>query len=230
MLGKISYLPCSLLRPFDVLWCFIFPFICYIKNFVLCFFNPSCCLVNYVYICYDFEQVTWAGFDILEVEPSVIRHVLLLGYLNGFQVLDVEDASNFKELVSKRGGPVSFLQLHPSPVKLDTSPAKPDSHDVLRRSHPLLLIVAGEESKDVAVEEPNHIPMGGHPGSCANSHNAVQFYSLKSHSYAHVLRFRSAVCMVRCSSQIVAVGLATQVRTTMTRNYGYRIYLMVTSA
>lgn len=181
-----------------------------------------------IYIFYDFEQVTWAGFDILEVEPSVIRHVLLLGYLNGFQVLDVEDASNFKELVSKRGGPVSFLQMHPSPAKPDTPPAEPDSHDVLRRSHPLLLIVAGEESKDVAVGQ-NHSPVGD-PGSCANSHNAVQFYSLKSHSYVHVLRFRSAVCMVRCSSQIVAVGLATQVRTTMTDNYGYRIDLMVTSA
>lgn len=155
------------------------------------------------------DQVTWAGFDVLEIEPYVIRHVLLLGYLNGFQVLDVEDASNFKELVSKRGGPVSFLQIHPSPAKLDT-PAKPDSHDVLRRSHPLLLIVAGEERKDVAVGQ-NHSPTGVHPGSCANSHNAVQFYSLKSHSYVHVLRFRSAVCMVRCSSQIVAVGLATQI-------------------
>ncbi|XP_038900260.1 autophagy-related protein 18g-like isoform X3 [Benincasa hispida] len=156
------------------------------------------------------DQVTWAGFDILEVEPYVIRHVLLLGYLNGFQVLDVEDASNFKELVSKRGGPVSFLQIHPSPAKPDTPPAKTDGHDVLRRSHPLLLIVAGEESKDVAVGQ-NHNPTGVHPGSCANSHNAVQFYSLKSQSYVHVLRFRSAVCMVRCSSQIVAVGLATQI-------------------
>ncbi|XP_022954194.1 autophagy-related protein 18g isoform X3 [Cucurbita moschata] len=154
------------------------------------------------------DQVTWAGFDILEVEPSVIRHVLLIGYLSGFQVLDVEDASNFKELVSKRGGPVSFLQMHPSPAKPDT-PEKPDSHDLLRGSHPLLLIVAGEESKDIAVGQ-NHSPMGVHR-SCANSHNAVQFYSLKSHSYVHVLRFRSAVCMVRCSAQIVAVGLSTQI-------------------
>ncbi|XP_050942823.1 autophagy-related protein 18g isoform X4 [Cucumis melo] len=148
------------------------------------------------------DQVTWAGFDILEVEPYIIRHILLLGYLNGFQVLDVEDDSNFKELVSKRGGPVSFLQIHPSPAK------------------------SGEESKDVAMGQ-NHSPMGVHPGSCANSHNAVQFYSLKSHSYVHVLRFRSAVCMVRCSSQIVAVGLATQVRTKMNDNYGYRIDFMI---
>ncbi|TYK10292.1 autophagy-related protein 18g isoform X1 [Cucumis melo var. makuwa] len=103
------------------------------------------------------------------------------------------------------------MHIHPSPAKSGTPPAKPDRHDVLRRSHPLLLIVAGEESKDVAMGQ-NHSPMGVHPGSCANSHNAVQFYSLKSHSYVHVLRFRSAVCMVRCSSQIVAVGLATQLQ------------------
>ncbi|KAG8068790.1 hypothetical protein GUJ93_ZPchr0005g15074 [Zizania palustris] len=62
------------------------------------------------------DQVLWAGFDKLELHPSSFKHVLLVGYSNGFQVLDVEDAANVCELVSKRDGPVTFLQMQPTPV------------------------------------------------------------------------------------------------------------------
>jgi hypothetical protein len=40
---------------------------------------------------------------------------------------------------------------------------------------------------------------------------SVQFYSMKSHSYVHVMKFRSVVYSVRCSSRIVAVSQSTQV-------------------
>ncbi|TKY61450.1 Autophagy-related protein 18h [Spatholobus suberectus] len=46
------------------------------------------------------DQLLWACFNRLEFAPS-FKHVLLLGYSNGFQVLDVEDASNVLELASK---------------------------------------------------------------------------------------------------------------------------------
>ena len=157
------------------------------------------------------EQVTWAGFDRLELGPSVFKQVLLLGYQNGFQVLDVEDASNFSELVSKRDGPVSFLQIQPFP-------ALNDGYEGFKTSHPLLLVVAGEETNGSNLGQ-NRSHLGGRDGNMesrsinsANCPTAVRFYSLRSHCYVHVLRFRSAVCMVRCSPRIVAVGLATQVR------------------
>lgn len=159
------------------------------------------------------EQVTWAGFDRLELVPSVFKHVLLLGYQNGFQVLDVEDASNFSELVSKRDGPVSFLQIQPFP-------ALTDGNEGFKMSHPLLLVVAGDETNSSSLGQ-NRSNLGGlgrdgnmecRSGNCTNSPTAVRFYSLRSHCFVHVLRFRSAVCMVRCSPLIVAVGLATQVR------------------
>ncbi|KAA8550919.1 hypothetical protein F0562_002603 [Nyssa sinensis] len=82
------------------------------------------------------DQVIWAGFDELDLGPDSFKHVLLIGYQNGFQVIDVEDASNFRELVSKRDGPVTFLQMLPTP-------AKSDGDEGFRSSHPLLLIVAG---------------------------------------------------------------------------------------
>ncbi|XAR58503.1 hypothetical protein NMG60_11013927 [Bertholletia excelsa] len=158
------------------------------------------------------DQVTWAGFDKLEIGPNGFKHVLLLGYQNGFQVFDVEDASNFSELVSKHDGPVTFLQMLPIPVKSDNG-------EGFRSSYPLLLVVAGDQpsslnlghtsshsgglNRDGAVESQSMNNM--------NSPTAVSFYSFRSNSFVKVLKFRSAVCMVRCSSRIVAVGLPTQI-------------------
>uniref|UniRef100_A0A0E0HEA5 Uncharacterized protein n=2 Tax=Oryza nivara TaxID=4536 RepID=A0A0E0HEA5_ORYNI len=157
------------------------------------------------------DQVLWAGFDKLELHPSSFKHVLLVGYSNGFQVLDVEDAANVCELVSKRDGPVTFLQMQPTPVYSDGT-------EGFRTSHPMLLVVAGDETngsgmvqggrlsaliRDNSSETPN--------GNCISTPTVVRFYSLKSHSYVHVLRFRSAVYIVRCSPRIVAVALAAQV-------------------
>ncbi|KAH7666888.1 WD40 repeat protein [Dioscorea alata] len=157
------------------------------------------------------DQVLWAGFDKLELGPSSFKHVLLLGYSNGFQVLDVEDASSVCELVSKRDGPVTFLQMQPTP-------AKSDSSEGFKASHPLLLVVAGDETKGMGtvqggrlsalIKETTKEPQ---PGNCFSTPTVVRFYSLKSHSYVHVLRFRSAVYMVRCSPRIVAIALAAQI-------------------
>ncbi|KAH0905487.1 hypothetical protein HID58_037314 [Brassica napus] len=157
------------------------------------------------------QQVTWAGFGILELSQHITRHVLLLGYQNGFQVFDVEDASNFNELVSKRGGPVSFLQMQPLP-------ARSGDHEGFGNSHPLLLVVAGDDTTGTGSGQ-----SFSHNGSLARDGRVdfsadatsypttVRFYSLRSHSYVYVLRFRSSVCMIRCSSRVVAVGLATQI-------------------
>lgn len=152
------------------------------------------------------EEVLWASFDRLETGPSSFNRVLLLGYSNGFQVLNVEDASNVRELVSKRGDRVTFLQMQPLP-------AKSKGHEGFRASHPLLLVVACDEPKGSvnrdglardAYDEPQS-------GSLLISPTTVRFYSLRSHNYVHILRFRSTVYMVRCSPRIVAVGLAAQV-------------------
>lgn len=158
------------------------------------------------------DQVIWAGFDRLELSPSVFKQVLLLGYQNGFQVLDVEDASGFSELVSKRGGPVSFLQMQPLPLKSD-------GHEGFISSHPLLLVVAGDDTNNMNVGQ-NHTQSGvlgrdnnieSQPVNYISSATSVRFYSIRNHCFVHVLRFRSAVCMVRCSPRIIAVGLATQI-------------------
>ncbi|URE49130.1 hypothetical protein MUK42_14956 [Musa troglodytarum] len=157
------------------------------------------------------DQVLWAGFDKLELGPSSFKHVLLLGYSNGFQVFDVEDASSVCELVSKRDGPATFLQMQPMPIKSE-------SIEGLRASHPLLLVVAGDETNGTGVVQAGHLSASMRENKseprAENSiliPTAVWFYSLKSHSYVHVLKFKSAVYMVRSSPRIVAVLFATQI-------------------
>ncbi|KAG8648215.1 hypothetical protein MANES_09G161900v8 [Manihot esculenta] len=156
------------------------------------------------------DQVLWASFDRLELGPSSFKRVLLLGYSNGFQVIDVEDASDVVELVSKRDDPVTFLQIQPLPAKLD-------GREGFRASHPLLLVVSCAELKssgpvlggrDGLVRDGYNEPQ---VGNLSISPTTVQFYSLRSHNYVHYLRFRSTVFMVRCSPRIVAVSLATQI-------------------
>ncbi|WOL01823.1 autophagy-related protein [Canna indica] len=157
------------------------------------------------------DQVLWAGFDKIELGPSSFKHVLLLGYTNGFQVLDVEDASSVCELVSKRDGPATFLQMQPTPSKTKGT-------EGFRASHPLLLVVAGDETNGSGVVQGGRLSAlirenstEPQAGNCISTPTVVRFYSLKSHSYVHVLRFRSAVYIVRCSPRIVAVALAAQI-------------------
>ncbi|KAL5566171.1 hypothetical protein UlMin_029335 [Ulmus minor] len=156
------------------------------------------------------DQVLWASFDRLELVLSSSKHVLLLGYSNGFQVLDVEDASNVSELVSRRDDPVTFLQIQPLPEKSV-------GHEAFRSEHPLLLVVACEESKSSGLMQSGTDGMvrngygEAQTGNVVLSPRTVRFYSLKSNNYVHVLRFRSTVYMVRCSPRIVAVGLASQI-------------------
>ncbi|KAJ3676337.1 hypothetical protein LUZ60_003749 [Juncus effusus] len=168
------------------------------------------------------DQVLWAGFDRLELSPSTFKNVLLIGYSNGFQVVDVDDASNVCELVSKRDGPVTFLQMQPVP----DSDSGLSENEGFRASHPMLLVVAGDETngsgtvqggrlsaliRDNNNSNNNYNNNEAQQGNCISTPTVVRFYSLKSNSYVHVLRFRSAVYIVRCSPRIVAVALAAQI-------------------
>lgn len=154
------------------------------------------------------DQVLWAGFDKVELGASASKNVLLLGYMNGFQVLDVEDAASIAELVSKRDGPVTFLQMQPLP-------AYSEGDGGFKASQPVLVIVAGDKSDSsnggqvCCPVRDNSVDLQS--GNNISSPTVVRFYSLRSHTYIHVLRFRSAVYMVRCSPRIIAVGLAAQI-------------------
>jgi hypothetical protein len=89
----------------------------------------------------------WAGFDKLEPSPPFFKQVLLPGCIHGFQALDVEDASNVCEIISKHEGPVTYLQMQPAPAKSEAS-------EGFRISHPLLLVVACDETNSSSMVSP----------------------------------------------------------------------------
>ena len=148
----------------------------------------------------------------MELSSSSFKHVLLLGYSNGFQVLDVEDATDVHELVSKSDGPVTFLQMQPTP-------SKPEGPEGFRSSHPMLLVVAGDETNESGVVQGGHLSAvikddcnESQQGTCIPTPTVVCFFSLRTNNInVHVLRFRSAVYVVRCSPRVVAMALASQV-------------------
>ncbi|OVA10916.1 WD40 repeat [Macleaya cordata] len=158
------------------------------------------------------DQVRWAGFDKLEYEGDSVRQVLLLGYRTGFQVWDVEEADDVHELVSRHDGPVSSLQVLQKPL------ASKKSEDKFLDVRPLL-VVAGDVflSRGGSVQDDLAAPCNGNVSNSQEQGNGnfmstvVQFYSLRSQSYVHVLKFRSAVYSVRCSSRIVAISQEAQI-------------------
>ncbi|CAA0813934.1 Autophagy-related protein 18f [Striga hermonthica] len=157
-------------------------------------------------------QVSWAGFDVLELERGITRQVLLLGFSYGFQVWDVEVVDNVHNLVSRNDGPVSFLQMLPKPL----SPNK--IGDRFAESRPLLIVCAdGSFSGDINNQEGSVVPSNESTKHCNESvkgsyvPTVVWFYSLRSQSYVHLLRFRSIVHLVRCSPRVVAVLQSAQI-------------------
>lgn len=157
-------------------------------------------------------KVLWAGFDILEWEGGITRRVLLLGYRSGFQVWDVEEANNVRVLVSRHDGPVSFMKVLPKPI------ASKRFGDKFADSRPLLAVCA-DGSLSGGGNFPDALGMPCN-GSTQNFHDPVnggftptviRFYSLRSQSYVHVLKFRSPIYSVRCSTRLVAISQAAQV-------------------
>lgn len=167
---------------------------------------------NFIFFNVSDIKVYWAGFGKLEYEGDVARRVLLLGFRFGFQVWDVEEANNVRELICRYDGPVSFMQILPKPI------ASKQSGDKFAESRPVLAVCAdGSFTGGGYVQDGPAVPRNGNIQNCHDKFSSgflptvVWFYSLKSQSYMDVLKFRSVVYSVRCSPLVVAVLQAAQV-------------------
>lgn len=172
-------------------------------------------------------KVNWAGFDKLEWDDNVVRSVLLLGYRSGFQVWDVEEANNVQDLVSRYDGSVSYMQVLPRPIP------SMRSGDKFTESRPLLVlsaygsITAGFKIQDrIATSGNAAVPKVQELADAGFMPTFVRFYSLKSQTYVHELKFRSVVYSVRCSPLVVAISLVTQVRL-LTRAAAVLLFVLV---
>lgn len=159
------------------------------------------------------DQVHWAGFDKLECEGDVLRLVLLLGYRSGFQVWDVEEVDDVRQLVSRHEGFVSILQMQKNPL-----PSRM-VEDRFSDFRPLLVVVGdGSSSGNCNSADGLGLHCAGSAGNFPELGNEnvvptfVRFYSLRTHEYVHALKFRSAIYSVRCSPRVVAVSLASQIQ------------------
>ncbi|KAL6614356.1 hypothetical protein ACP70R_036626 [Stipagrostis hirtigluma subsp. patula] len=169
------------------------------------------------------DQVQWAGFDKLECGGGVIRQVLLLAYKSGFQVWDVENADDVRQLESRHDGTVSFIQLLKNPI------ATNKLEDRFADLRPLLAVACDGTNTGSGNSHDTNVPV--YDGTNGTFHNiggdnlptVIRFYSLRSHEYVHTLKFRSAVYSIRCSPRVVAVSQATQIHcfdaATLERDY-----------
>jgi hypothetical protein len=65
------------------------------------------------------DIITWASFDYIPLGNR--RHqILILSYVNGFQVWDIQDPLNVHEILSKREGPIKCVKVLPHPLKTET--------------------------------------------------------------------------------------------------------------
>ncbi|KAL6975320.1 hypothetical protein U1Q18_024115 [Sarracenia purpurea var. burkii] len=90
--------------------------------------------------------------------------------------------------------------------------------DKFADSRPLLALCSdGSLSGGGNVQDALNTPYNGSTSNCHDPVNGgfvptvVWFYSLRSQSYVHVLKFRSAVYSVRCSARVVAISQASQI-------------------
>jgi len=128
------------------------------------------------------DLILWASFDILEL-GSERRQCLVTAYINGFQVWDVQDLENVHELISRREGPIKCLKFMPTPFEKET----PENPLYLKR--PLLAVAS---ASDVSSQFPNSM---------------VKLYSLVTHDYVNMLRFRTEVYSILCSKRLLVVAL-----------------------
>lgn len=154
----------------------------------------------------------WAGFDKLEMEGDVHRQVLLLGYGSGFQVWDVEQADDVRQLACRHDFPASFLQMQKKPIALR------GLVDRFADVHPVLIVVGdGYVNGNFNNFDGFGFSSNGSVGGCQEmeSDNSLptyaHFYSLRTHEYEHVLKFYSAILSVRCSPRVIAVCQTSQV-------------------
>lgn len=182
------------------------------------------------------NQVLWAGFDKLEYEGN-LRQVLLLGFRSGFQVWDIEEANNVRNLVSKHDGQVTFLQLQTNPISAKRH------MDKFYEVRPLLIVCADGSGSGQGGGFHEGLAAPSNGLAIANGHDqgksdvlptVVRFYSLKSQAYVHMLKFRSIVYSVRCSSRVVAISQAAQIHcfdaATLERDYTILTNPIVTSS
>eukprot|EP01137_Pigoraptor_chileana_P034897 Opistho-2@28138 len=152
----------------------------------------------------DHEQVLWVQFDTGDDGDVPVRHsaargnrmFLTLGYANGYQLWDVTDGENAREIVSRRTGPI---KQHCTRVLLSPL-ARPGMWDKFAAQRPLMTVVSADDTVG------NASAVTALQSGQAVAKSSVRVLSLQTHECVSTLRFRSEIHGVQCNRRIVAVA------------------------
>lgn len=132
----------------------------------------------------DVRHLTWTSVDQVCWCDGVPRSLLLVGYVDGFQVWEMNGTEASQEILSRQGGAVACARLLPLPLP----PRDGGGPHILGISAaPLLAYVER-----------------GTP-------NLVRIFSLKDHDDVHLLRLIQPARMMQASRMALAIGLDHQV-------------------
>ena len=85
------------------------------------------------------DKVIWCNFDQIEMNNEII-HCLIICYNNGFQIWQIDEKENFKEILNRRENNNSIIQI----FKILSSPNK-GKNDLYADKRPIALVYSENE-------------------------------------------------------------------------------------
>lgn len=135
----------------------------------------------------DVRHITWMGVDNVFWTTGTHRLFLVLGYVDGFQVWDVQDPNSAREVLSKQDKAVIHARLMPVPLRSRDSETPGSTLELGAASAPLLAYVQKSQP------------------------TLVRFYSMQSNDVIYLLRLTQPAVTLQGSRRVFAVGMIGQV-------------------
>eukprot|EP01102_Stenamoeba_stenopodia_P012840 TRINITY_DN408_c0_g4_i1.p1 TRINITY_DN408_c0_g4~~TRINITY_DN408_c0_g4_i1.p1 ORF type:complete len:934 (-),score=205.53 TRINITY_DN408_c0_g4_i1:369-3170(-) len=137
----------------------------------------------------DRDKIVWLAYDHLETGDETKRLCLVVAYQNGFQIWDVEDSSNIREIFSRREpGTVKYVKILPY-----VADSNEEHHHNLMEKQPLVAVIP-------TISSESQPPIA----------RRVLLYSLKTHEYVRSFQFNTEVFAVVCNKRVFVVALRDQ--------------------
>lgn len=129
------------------------------------------------------DSIISASFDRLEITNGQSHQCLILTFVNGFQIWDLQNPENVHELCSRREGPIKTLKFLPPPLIEETE------NCIFFEKRPLFAVLSDGDANS---SFPN---------------TQIKIYSLRTNSYINEMRFKNEVLSVLCSKNTLVIGL-----------------------
>eukprot|EP00929_Paragymnodinium_shiwhaense_P038862 TRINITY_DN20479_c0_g1_i1.p1 TRINITY_DN20479_c0_g1~~TRINITY_DN20479_c0_g1_i1.p1 ORF type:complete len:789 (-),score=122.29 TRINITY_DN20479_c0_g1_i1:709-3075(-) len=138
----------------------------------------------------DVKHILWLSVErAFWPSPNSSRLFLVVGYTDGFQIWDLEDAQAPQEVLSKQDKAVSLVRLLPVPQTLGDEPPADGSKAQGLANAPMVAYLTGRDA----------------------GNKVVRLYSAKKHDTIHFLRLEEPAKLLQATRRFFAVGTTKQV-------------------